>query len=178
MRKSFFVKPKVLFRYVAYALVSVIVTSVCVWFVMRMTVASSEALENVNNFELAQLQKVMTAQFWWIVLILIVIIGLQSLLMFHRMVGPIYAFEKVTRELTEGHLIRNFHLRNKDEFKELAYLMDRMSGTFIENIKKDRDTIAGVSAELDKLAVSPEDRKRISEIKDNLAQVTSYFKVS
>jgi len=178
MRKSFFVKPKVLFRYVAYALVSVIVTSICVWIVMDLTIGSSEALENINTAEIAKLQAAMMVEFRWIVVILLVVIGIQSIMMFHHIIGPIYAFEKIIREITQGRLVRNFHLRHKDEFKELATLVDGMSGTFIEYIKKDRSIITGVSGELDKLSsASPEDKKRISDIKAKLSRVTADFKI-
>jgi len=178
MRKSFFVKPKVLFKYVAYALVSVVVTSICVWIVMNLTIGSSEALENINDFEMRKLQAAMMVEFRWIVVILLVVIGIQSIMMFHRIIGPIYAFEKVIKEMGQGQLIRNFHLRHRDEFKDLATLVDGMSAAFIGFIKKDRDIVSGISVELDKLsAASNEDKKRISDIKVKLSQVTADFKI-
>lgn len=178
MRKSFFVKPKVLFKYVAYALVAVAVTSACVLLVMNLTIGSSEALENINAAEIAKLQAAMMIEFRWIVVILLVVIGIQSIMMFHRIIGPIYAFEKVIKDLAHGRLIRNFHLRNRDEFKELANLVDEMSLSFVSFIKKDRNTIAEVSSDLDKISsLSQEDKKRVGEIKAKLSRITADFKI-
>lgn len=181
IRKSFFVKPGLLFKYVFYALISVMITSVCVFAVMKLTVGGSEALENINNAEIAKLQAVMMTEFWWIVVILVVVIGIQSVLTFHRVVGPIYAFEKIIRQMKTGRLVGHFHVRNKDEFKELASLVESMSLSFAEYIKKDRKIIAGIKEKIEVLetkASSDEEKTELKEIKNRLSEITSNFIVN
>jgi methyl-accepting chemotaxis protein len=179
LRKSFFVKPKVLFKYVTYALLTVILTSLLIYLAMQLTVYSSEALENINRAEMTKLQAAMTAEFWWIVVILVVAIGIQSILTFHRIVGPIYAFEKILNLLKQGQVGVPVHLRRKDEFKDLANVVDGLSMTYKEVIGRDKEKLEKISGQLEALAASlPEQQKsRVAEIRKQLSEIDSYFKI-
>jgi methyl-accepting chemotaxis protein len=179
LRKSFFVKPKLLFKYVAYALFTVIMTSLLIYLAMQLTVYSSEALENINQAEMTKLQAAMTAEFWWIVVILIVAFAIQSIFTFHRVVGPVYAFEKIINMLKQGQVGVPVHLRRKDEFKDLANIVDGMSMTYKEVIGKDKKKLEKISAQLEDMAASlPEQQKgRIAEIRKQIAEIDSYFKI-
>ncbi len=121
LRKSFFVKPKLLLKYVFYALLTVIFTSVCILIAMRRTIYTTEALENlVNESEIRAVQLAIMSPFWWIVAILLIVIGIQSLIRFHKIIGPIYALEKIIAMIKQGHLGGHIILRRGDELKDRA----------------------------------------------------------
>jgi signal peptidase II len=56
--------------------------------------------------------------FFSTVLIVILIIGFFSLIMSHRIAGPIYAFERTLRLALSGTKGQSLHLREKDAFKD------------------------------------------------------------
>lgn len=182
LRKSFFVKPKLLFRYVMYALLTVVITSVCILIVMRRTIYTTDALENlVSPYEIGKVQAAMMSPFGWIVLILLVVIGIQSLIRFHKIIGPIYALEKIIAMIKGGHIGGHISLRRGDELKDLAKEVEDMSNALKSYVKKDRIIIGEISAELDgivKLSDQTELKNRLSEIKNKLSEVTSDFKLN
>ncbi|HAX62354.1 MAG TPA: hypothetical protein DCX95_07375 [Elusimicrobia bacterium] len=182
LRKSFFVKPKLLFKYVVYALLTVVLTSVCILIVMRRTIYTTDALENlVNEAEIRAVQSAMMSPFGWIVLILLVVIGIQSLIRFHKIIGPIYALEKIIAMIKGGQIGGHISLRRGDELKDLAQEIEDMSNSLKNYIEKDRARISEISAELDtlsKLSNQEELKKRLTDVKNKLSEVTSDFKLN
>ncbi len=57
---------------------------------------------------------------WPRLFIFLILIGLLSLFLSHRIAGPIYRFQKILREAEKGNLSTAVHLRKTDEFKELS----------------------------------------------------------
>lgn len=182
LRKSFFVKPKLLFKYVVYALLTVVLTSVCILVVMRRTIYTTAALENlVSEAEIRAVQAAMMSPFGWIVLILLVVIGIQSLIRFHKIVGPIFALEKIIAMIKGGHIGGHISLRRGDELKDLALEVEDMSNALKSYVKKDRIIIAEISAELDsiaKLSNQEELKNRLTGLKNKLSEITSDFKLN
>lgn len=52
--------------------------------------------------------------------IFLILIGLLSLVISHRVAGPIYRFQNILREAEKGNFSPAVHLRKTDEFKELS----------------------------------------------------------
>ena len=75
-----------------------------------------------------------------LVTILIVIIVRTGLVMSHRIVGPIYAFNRHMIWLRDGIYIRNLKLRDKDEFKSLANIFNNMQEVLRQRVKETIDT--------------------------------------
>ena len=181
-RKSFFVKPKLLLKYVAYALLTVVFTSVCILVVMRRTIYTTDALENlVNESEIRAVQSAMMSPFWWIVVILLIVIGIQSLIRFHRIIGPIYALEKIIELIKQGNLGGHILLRRGDELKDLAQKVEDMSSSLKSYIQKDRETIEKLRSELDSISdvsVPGEIKTRLAAVKEKLSKITCDFKIN
>jgi methyl-accepting chemotaxis protein len=57
---------------------------------------------------------------------IILLFGSLSIFITHRMVGPIYAVEKVIGRITAGDLSARVNLRKKDDLKEFGQAMNRM----------------------------------------------------
>ncbi|OQW98710.1 MAG: hypothetical protein BWK68_00250 [Elusimicrobia bacterium A5] len=182
LRKSFFVKPKLLFKYVVYALLTVVFTSVCILVVMRRTIYTTAALENlVSEAEIRAVQSAIMESWWIPVIILLVVIGIQSLIRFHKIIGPIYALEKVIALIKGGHIGGHISLRRGDELKELALEVEDMSNALKSYVKKDRIIIAEISDELDsiaKLSNQEEFKNRLTGLKNKLSEITSDFKLN
>lgn len=82
----------------------------------------------------ALMQEVIRAYGLYIFLLGIVISGI-SLFLSHRVAGPLYRLEKSVEEIMKGNLAFKITLRQKDETKELADLMNTMIGSLSSRIK-------------------------------------------
>ncbi|MEW6557114.1 MAG: hypothetical protein AB1349_07150 [Elusimicrobiota bacterium] len=148
---------------------------------MRRTIYTTEALENlVNEAEIRAVQSAIMSPFWWIVLILLLVIGIQSLIRFHRLVGPIYALERIIEQIKQGCIGGHIYLRRHDELKDLAKGIEDMSNTLKCYIEKDRKIIDSITAQLTEmtdLTNQPELKNRLLKIKDQLAKITTDFHI-
>ena len=104
----------------------------------------------------------------WIVFAFAAAALLCSIFYFHRIIGPLFFFEKVMQKLAGGNFAVKMHCRKKDETKELADLI----GQVIENTKtsvlEDRQKV--------KEAVEAIDAGNNEKAKDILSSVTKWCK--
>jgi len=114
--------------------------------------------------------------------------GLVVMFMTHRIAGPMYRFEKHINEIGSGKLYSDLKIRQKDQFQNMAGVLNKMTG----DLKRGLGEVNIVSAKLDKLIAElsdsssrdillKEDIKRIvSELKkdkQNLSKALEYFKI-
>lgn len=59
-------------------------------------------------------------QLWPRLFIFLILIGLLSLFLSHRIAGPIYRFQEILHEAEKGNFSHSVHLRKTDEFNELS----------------------------------------------------------
>ena len=90
-----------------------------------------------------------------------VVAVLVTLLVSHKIAGPIYRFEKDIRLVAQGDLTTRINIRKDDQFQELAVSLNTMIESLaarISDVKKEADTVAG----------SPDIAERVSKkIDDN-----------
>ncbi len=115
-------------------------------------------------------------------------ISIFSLLLSHRIAGPLYRLEKSVEEIAKGNLAFKITLRRKDELKELAALMNSMirelSGR-VRDMKEKADLVEGAIHSLsesseDEKVVGPEIRKGVSEAvksMEDFKKTLSFFKL-
>lgn len=91
----------------------------------------------IGKTPLILLKEILSAHWIFIVTagILIVII---SMFLTHRFAGPLFRFEKSVEEMVKGNFNFQIRLREKDEGKELAALMNRLITMFSSNVKEMR----------------------------------------
>lgn len=125
-------------------------------------------------------------------LIAIIFISLATIIVVlfisHRIVGPLYRFERSLAEIGKGNLAVNIHLRRTDEIKSLAASMNDMIKNLKgpisisqERVKELEDDLSRVKDGLKQKGIAESDSDkilkalygRIRQIKDNL----SYFKM-
>ncbi len=105
-------------------------------------------------------------------LIVIFAMAAASILISHKIAGPIYRFKKSAASVTDGDLTVKFNLRKEDEFKDLADSLENMVGSLRQRIGGILSSVNEISGRLDKLSVSTpataEDKRLISELKASL----------
>lgn len=68
--------------------------------------------------------------------IVLVVCFIVSLMLSHRIAGPIWKMEKNLRALNSGNLDVNFHIRKRDEFHLLAAALEEHAGRLKELLNK------------------------------------------
>jgi methyl-accepting chemotaxis protein len=114
--------------------------------------------------------------------------GAVVILMTHRIVGPMYRFEKYIKEIGSGRLNSDLKIRKKDQFQNMADSLNNMT----KDLKLGLGEVNEVSDKLDKLIeelsmsssrdiLLREDIKRIvielKKDKQNLSRALGYFKI-
>ncbi|MDP2980992.1 MAG: methyl-accepting chemotaxis protein [Candidatus Omnitrophota bacterium] len=114
--------------------------------------------------------------------------GAVVILMTHRIVGPMYRFEKYIKEIGSGRLNSDLKIRKKDQFQNMADSLNNMT----KDLKLGLGEVNEVSDKLDKLIeelsmsssreiLLREDIKRIvielKKDKQNLSRALEYFKI-
>jgi methyl-accepting chemotaxis protein len=118
--------------------------------------------------------------------IVVIIVGfatvLVTLLVSHKIAGPLFRIKKVMGELGAGDFSHEFHIRQLDQLQDLA-------DTFNDSIKKMKEKIQALKNDSEKLKhelnniseseVSENKRALLSELKkisEELSKASSYFK--
>ncbi len=69
----------------------------------------------------------------------------------HRVVGPVYAFNRHMNWIKEGNYTRNLQLREKDEFKNLAASLNSMQEALRSRVRDDVETLNNIETGLGEL---------------------------
>ncbi len=107
--------------------------------------------------------------------VLVVLIAIASLLISHRIAGPVHRFVASTRAMGRGDLTVTFSLRKDDEFGDLAEALDQMARAFRKQIAEASASARTLSEALETLAraedTTPEDRRRLANLKTHAARI-------
>ncbi len=142
----------------------------CLVFAVMLSVLSSGSMTMVyqdNNLQIGQtpfmlLKQILTAH--WIAIIvggILVVIG--AMFITHRLAGPIFRLERAANNMLNGNLDDVIYLREKDEGKELAGLLNRFNEELSGNIKEIKkrsqniDDLLAQYSSLDQEKISAED---------------------
>ena len=184
VRKTFFVKPKLQFKYIFMSILVTVVSTGVVYLTLSHVFFASGRLTGLSSLEIASFQRSIRFFFVLILLLLIVAIGLENMFRFHRLAGPIYVIERIIKTIGSGDLTQEFHLRKDDELKDLAEELSAMRDGLKSFVANDRKTCRDVQAKLDRIlallnggAPSPDLKKEIESIRKDLDSISSQFKV-
>lgn len=129
-----------------------------------------------------------TGSTFWVLVVLISVIGLESILILSRFLGPVYGIEKSLKLLSSGDLTVNFHYRQGDEMADMVNAANDMVASFHHRIHNDRKTVLEAMNDLDKIvtqlqqhahgvATSQEIFNHLSSVKTKISHVTAGFKL-
>lgn len=107
-----------------------------------------------------------------VIILSAIVVTLVTLLVSHRIAGPIFRLKKELSFLREGNLKRNFTVREKDEFKDLAQALQETSNTLYSRHEK-------LKSDYNKLleSLSPSEKERLKGLLNDIKTQTDYFKV-
>lgn len=80
------------------------------------------------------IQQVLTAN-WILIVIGGTFLVISSMVLSHRIAGPLYRFEKALDNMLTGRLDETIHLRNKDEGQELAAKINQLNSTLSQSLR-------------------------------------------
>lgn len=73
---------------------------------------------------------------------MMIFVIMASLMLSHRLAGPVYRIKKNLGEIMRGNLTSKFTLREKDGLKDLATEIELSISSFAQNIQKIKDILA------------------------------------
>jgi len=136
-------------------------------------VNSTLTVETTRNF--------FSFPFLLLTLIVAVGIALSGMIVFillsHRIAGPLYRFETTLKQLQEGDMTTNVHLRKKDQLSEVQ---EQLNG-LIRSLDSRLGNIKSELTELEKLLARRQDPAAAEEIKtkiEKIRQTINHFKVT
>jgi len=176
MRRKLFVKPELQLKYVLITVVLVIISGIFTYFIMNYKLTTSPFTENLSYGEIMALKKDIIVSFIEIMLILAFVVTIQSIILFHRLIGPIYALEKIIEIMKSGRIGGKIKLRKRDQLKELASLLEELGNNYSMWIKEDRERIEKIKQQLESLKNNiPSDK--YENILEELNKITSKFNI-
>lgn len=76
--------------------------------------------------------------FWPGFFVIAVIAGVHAIYASHRLVGPVYRFDRTLRSLIDGDYSLRIKIRKKDEFKEVEALLNELAESLERKWSRDR----------------------------------------
>ncbi|HUT86270.1 MAG TPA: methyl-accepting chemotaxis protein [Elusimicrobiales bacterium] len=179
-RRTILIKKNLQFRYIAIILTSVIVGFMIVgfeivWNIHRLFINRPALLAPLMG-EIQMMLPVFgvkLAAYLAIILIVSVIIS-------HKMVGPLYKFEKSTKLIAQGDLTHRVYLRKGDHLTDLQKEFNNMVSSIQQKVSFEHDKAVEVSKKLKEFASRSSDenlKKQLNEQAENLLSALKEFKI-
>ena len=168
-RKHYIVKPKLQIKYLLILAAIIVISSILIYYVFLDSLLNSPGMDQLSAGAVKNFVRSYTSGFFWVTLIFMAVILIESIFYFHRLIGPIFFFEKVMAKLKEGDFSVNIHHRKKDETIELAERMNETVANVRKAVAEDREKIQTI-----KVAI---DSGETDKAKHLLSELTQWFKI-
>ena len=109
--------------------------------------------------------------------------GILTLLVSHKISGPLYRFKKVLESLEQGDFSTEFHIRSADQLHELADNINGMIRNTKGKVSGIKNNMVSLKQKLDSLNENdlPENKRaaltELKKIADEIDKLVSYFKL-
>lgn len=170
LRTTYIIKPRLQIKYLIIALIVVCVTAISVYYAFWSALITAPGMDELSSADWHVLQRGYQTSFIWVVVILILAIGIESIFLFHKLAGPLFVLERRVKGMAEGDFAAAVHLRRRDELKDVATSLQGMNDAVTAAVKADRNRITEIQSHLDKGEVAP--------AKEKLAGLTRWFKIT
>ena len=168
-RRQYFVKPKLQIKYLLILATVIIVSSILIYYMFLDSLLNSPGMDQLSAGAINNFVRSYTGGFFWAMLIFTILVLIESIFYFHRLIGPIFFFEKVMAKLKDGDFSMNIHHRQKDETVELATSMNEAVTNVRNAVSEDRKKIDAI-----KVAI---DSGETDKAKHLLSELTQWFKI-
>ncbi len=149
VRRQYIVKPNIQIRYLLILAGIIAILAVLISYIFLNTLLSSPGMDQLSEGDIKFFIRTYSSGFFWATLIFMAAVLIESIFYFHRIIGPIYFFEKVMNKISEGDFSLNIHHRKKDETVELADNMNKAIETVRNTVLQDRTKIKLINAAID-----------------------------
>lgn len=128
-RKKIMVKPAYQARLAFNFFIAIIVYSAILGVVIfyplyqEMSMASTPEEQSLISSVVLYLHK----SFWPGLILVALLAAMQSIFSSHRLVGPMFRFEKMVQELISGNYSLRIKIRKRDQFKEMEGYLNRLA---------------------------------------------------
>lgn len=112
--------------------------------------------------------------------IFLLIVGVFTVFISHKLAGPLYRFERSTQVVAAGDLTHRVSLRKGDEMFELQDEFNKMVDAIHGRVAKDRALALRAAQQLEELmgkGLPADAASRLKEIKAELSRLTQDFKI-
>ncbi|MBO7431792.1 MAG: methyl-accepting chemotaxis protein [Elusimicrobia bacterium] len=168
-RRQYIVKPKLQIKYLLILAAIIVFSSILIYYMFLDSLLNSPGMDQLSAGAVKNFIRSYTSGFFWAILGFMAIVLIESIFYFHRLIGPIFFFEKVMTRLKEGDFSMNVHHRRKDETIELATSMNEAVAGVRNAIAEDRKKIDAI-----KVAI---DSGETDKAKHLLSELTQWFKI-
>ncbi|PLX15305.1 MAG: hypothetical protein C0601_13390 [Candidatus Muiribacterium halophilum] len=189
-RKIFLIKRGLQFRYMFSVVMIMLISALIVGWSIYYSIWSKIA--DPASFQYAELDTIWTNVNMLLFIrvpILVVFVSLFSLILSHKIAGPVYRFEQSSKKIANGDLSLRIKLRQGDELTELADIFNKMTENLETFVVKDREVIEKVIGIINQVPmtlkqdeIDEEEKERIilelTEVVTELKELTYAFKVS
>lgn len=114
-----------------------------------LTIVYQDSNLQIGNTPLILLKEILRA-YWIFIFTAGLTVAVISMFLTHRLAGPIFQFEKSLEEMNKGNFNFAIRLREKDENKEIAEMMNELINKLSSNIKDMRGLADEIGNSLEK----------------------------
>lgn len=177
-RKTLIVKP-VQYKYIIINLLIVLISAAVLFYIVNFTISHSEILMNLSEGEIKKLKTTILDAYIYMVIVLLLGFGIESVILYHRLFGPLYKMQKMMKEIANGNLHEDMHFRAKDELKDFEYSFNEMLGGIRRRVTQDINLAEEISQKIDEVinTANDDDREKLYEVKEMLKKVGGDFKL-
>ena len=168
-RRQYLVKPKLQIKYLLILAAIIVVSSILIYYMFLDSLLTSPGMVKLSAGAVKNFIRSYTSGFFWAILGFMALVLIESIFYFHRLIGPIYFFEKVMTKLKDGDFSISIHHRQKDETIELATSMNEAVTNVRNAVSEDRKKIDAI-----KVAI---DSGETDKAKHLLSELTQWFKI-
>lgn len=189
-RNTYIIKKGLQFRYMTTIIFTMLIMSSVVGWTIYFSIWSPIAsAELVDISDISIIFDKVNDRLLFRIPILIIIIAMISIIISHKIAGPVYRFEQSAKKIAEGDLTLRIHLRKGDEMKSLAILFNDMTEKLENMVKKDRKIVESIVKVIQEIPsditeenLTEEQKNTIMEeltvLLDDLKDVTHDFNIS
>jgi methyl-accepting chemotaxis protein len=128
-RRRYLIKPDFQLRLALNIFIFVVfyslVFGIFIFYPLYMEMQSSESF--ADQVRLSEITLYLHKRVWVGLIMVGVMAGVHAIFYSHRLVGPVYRFEKMIGELLVGNYTIRIKIRKRDELKEIERLLNRLA---------------------------------------------------
>ncbi len=168
-RKNYFIKKEFQFKFIikfcSILLVGIVLSTVLVFLFSQGTLTSS--FDNsrlvIRNTGDAIMPTLLITNLITLGIITISAIAV-TLFVSHRIAGPMFRFEQDIKKIADGDLSVRIHLRQKDQFEEMAKAFNEMASSLHGKLSK-------IDQEMDRLLIPETGQKTVADYENSISEL-------